>query len=678
MDKLHWLCIAALVLAPLKAAAQVPLADFAKHPQFGEMKISPDGDYLAASAVIDGKSVLSLIHLADMKGVNVRPRDEKELADFWWVAPHRVVYTIGEKSGGLDAPSPTGELFAVDADGGSDGEIFGYRMSNGLSTASHIGHGSSTFAFGVLIDPLLGDPGHALIASYPVNGASLGNQRTQSSIGVFPEALRIDLASGKTNPVTTSPLRNASFLTDDNGEVRFAFGEDQDQAMQVWYRAGDGKDWEKVFDETRDHLRVTPMAFDRDGDAVYFSCGGTHGVGGVCLWNVATRKLKPVWSGSDVGVDRLLPAFDDKGVFAIRSMPGRAAITLLHRDAPGAKLLVALMQQFPGEDVEFTSHSRDGRKVVVLVESGSNPGSFYLYDASSHKLQFLVARAPWIKPSQMARVKPIQLKARDGLDLHGYLTSPPGISDAKNLPLVVFVHGGPYFVRDRWRFDPYVQMLASRGYAVLQVNYRGSGGYGYDFVKAGFRQWGGKMQDDVTDATHWAIAQGIADPKRICIFGGSYGGYAALEGAVREPHLYQCAIGYVGVYDLRLMYTRGDVPQFVFGQNYLKMVLGTDEADLWSRSPMARLDRLKAKVMLIVGGQDNRVPPIQGEHLHEALEKRHVAHEWLYRRGEGHGYYDESHVADLFQKVIAFLGNNIGAAKIPAPGEPSAGSNADE
>jgi dipeptidyl aminopeptidase/acylaminoacyl peptidase len=226
----------------------------------------------------------------------------------------------------------------------------------------------------------------------------------------------------------------------------------------------------------------------------------------------------------------------------------------------------------------------------------------------------------------------------------------------------VFVHGGPYGVRDTWEFDPYVQMMATRGYAVLQVNYRGSGNYGHEFRRAGYREWGGKMQDDVTDATRWAIAQGIADPKRVCIFGGSYGGYAALEGAVKEPDLYRCTIGYVGVYDLRLMLTRGDIPQFTSGDNYLKMVLGDDQDQLWDRSPIAHLDRLKAKVMLIVGGQDARVPPMHGENLHSALNKAHVEHEWLYQRTEAHGFYDEKNLEDLFAKVLAFLDHTIGSA----------------
>jgi dipeptidyl aminopeptidase/acylaminoacyl peptidase len=298
----------------------------------------------------------------------------------------------------------------------------------------------------------------------------------------------------------------------------------------------------------------------------------------------------------------------------------------------------------------------------VLVESDTDPGQFFLYDAEARKLTFLLARRPWIKPEQMAPMEPVLLKARDGLPLHGYLTRPPGKSDAKHLPLVVFVHGGPYYIRDAWGYDSDVQALASRGYAVLQVNYRGSGGYGDAFVRAGFRQWGGTMQDDVTDATRWAIAEGIADAGRICIFGGSYGGYAALEGATRETDLYRCAIGYVGVYDLRLMYSRGDIPQSMFGENYLKMVLGEDESILWDRSPIAHLDRLKAKVMLIVGGADRRVPPVQGENLHSALNKAHVEHEWLYQRTEGHGFYDEKHREELLASVMAFLDRNIGAS----------------
>jgi len=234
----------------------------------------------------------------------------------------------------------------------------------------------------------------------------------------------------------------------------------------------------------------------------------------------------------------------------------------------------------------------------------------------------------------------------------------------------VLVHGGPYGIRDAWHFDPEVQLLASRGYAVLQVNYRGSGGYGDAFTRAGYREWGGKMQDDVTDGTRWAIEQGIADPKRTCIVGGSYGGYAAMEGAVKEPDLYKCAVADAGVYDLHLMYSRGDSAQSLFGENFMKMILGEDPAELSARSPIMQLDRLKASVMLIVGGADTRVPAVQGENLHNALLKRKIEHEWIYERTEGHGYYTEAHVTQMYEKILAFLDRQIGTARTSTAASP--------
>ncbi len=666
---LHLIAVAMFASAGFADAAEtaekpVPFADFARHAQFRDIKISPHGDYVAAKAVVDGKAVLSLVHLADMKGVNLRPREAREVADFWWAAPDRVIYTVGDRTGTLEQPAPTGELYAVNADGSGDGTLFGYRVS-APTFSSHIARATSQLAYAVLVDRLPDDPRHALIATYAINGANLGTRRTMSSAGVYPDVVRIDVFTGKTTPVTSAPLRNAAILTDHHGRVRFAYGIDVDQQMKVWYRPEDGE-WTLLLDESREHKRMMPLAFDRKEDKVYFTCGGTRNVGGVCVWDVAKRTFSTLWSGSVSGVESLVPSFDDADRVAIRSMPDRAATTLIDRDAPEAKLLVQLMQQFPGEDVRITSSTPDGSKVVFLVESDVDPGEFFLYDASARKASLLFSRMPWIRPAQMAPMEPVALKARDGLALHGYLTRPPGRPDAKGLPLVVYVHGGPYGIRDEWVFDPTVQLLASRGYAVLQVNFRGSGDYGYDFMHAGFREWGGKMQDDVTDATRWAIAQGIADPKRLCIFGASYGGYAALEDAVKEPDLYRCAIGYVGVYDLRLMYTRGDIPQSMFGESYLKMVLGEDQAVLWDRSPIAHLDRLKAKVMLVVGGEDWRVPPIQGERLHAALDKAHVEHEWLYQRNEGHGFYDEKNREDLFMKVIAFLDRSIGVDKVAA------------
>ncbi|MEP7043241.1 MAG: S9 family peptidase [Dokdonella sp.] len=628
----------ALLSAPV-VQAEVPLADFARVAQFRDIKISPEGDYVAASAVVDGKAVISLIRLDGMKGVNLRPRDLDEVADFWWVAPHRLLYSVSQKTNGLEQPVATGELFAVNADGSNQKMLVGYRAKGDPLISAPI-------------FPVFSDDRRVLVSTQRWNG---------SHDGAYPSAAWLDLSSGAVAPLVTAPMRNAQFVADNRGEARFAYAQGTDQNWRVYYR-DKGGDWETLFDEAKHDFAGFPLRFARDDSSVYFKCSGEHRVEGVCRWDVATRKLSRIWGDDDVEPDELLPTFDGQDAFAIRSTPGRPQTALIDAGASEAKLLSAMSAQFPGEDVRFTSHTRDGRKVIVLVGAANDPGSFYLYDADARKASFLFARMPWIKPETMSKVEPIALKARDGLTLHGYLTRPRGKEVARALPLVVYVHGGPFGIRDTWEFDPVLQALASRGYAVLQVNFRGSGGYGAAFDHAGYREWGGKMQDDVTDATQWAIGQGIADPKRICIFGASYGGYAALEGAVKEPDLYRCAIGYVGVYDLPLMYKRGDIPQSRYGENYLKRVLGEDPAGLWDRSPIAHLDRLRAKVMLIVGGADTRVPPVHGENLHYALEKAHIEHEWLYQRTEGHGFYEQGNRTDLLTKLIAFLDRHIGTA----------------
>lgn len=642
-------------------AAEVPVADFARHPQYLSAKVSPNGEHLAATAVVGGQIVLELITTADMRPHVLRPREGDDIVGYWWVAPDRVMFTEGAHLGGIERPVPTGELFSVKADGSDAALLFGFRAGGSSAnsrTATLIKKQSADMASGELIAPLRDDPLHALIASWEWNGPG----HSASALGAYPEAYRIDLRDGKKTPVTTAPMRNAEFIADHNGAIRFAQGVDADQSRKVWYRDAQGGDWQLLHDQGKRHERFTPLMFDRSNAAVYVICDGANGVGGVCRWDAATRRQDVLWSAADSATIELLPTADGLDAFAIRSMPGRPAVTLLDRNAPEAALLVGMMKQFPGEEIIPTSASHDGRRTVYFAHADVDPGVFYLYDADTKKTVELFQMRPWIKPEQMARKEPVALKARDGLGLHGYVTRPPGKESAGQLPMIVLVHGGPYGMRDTWSFDPEVQLLASRGYAVLQVNYRGSGGYGDAFTVAGYREWGGRMQDDVTDATRWAIEQGIADPKRICIYGTSYGGYAAMEGVVKEPDLYTCAIADAGVYDLRLMYTRGDTRQTLFGENYLKMVLGGDPAELAARSPITQLDRLKASVMLIVGGADTRVPAVQGENLHNALLQRKIDHEWIYERTEGHGFYAEAHVTQMFEKMLAFLDRQIGAA----------------
>jgi dipeptidyl aminopeptidase/acylaminoacyl peptidase len=633
-------------------AATVPLADLARHVQYDKVKISGDGHYLAATTVVGGKPMLALVDLVNHKGQMIKPREGNQVVDFWWVNSHRVLYTEGTKVSGFDRPFATGEIFGVNADGTGAQILFGYRAGD-TRKDTHIQQPQSERASARLIDTLRnGDGNHVMIGV---------EQWDSGADGAFTQIEVMDVNNGTKHSVGTAPVKKASIVADNHGVARFAVGADSHAYPVVYYREGDGQPWELLFQGTGQRAVPEPATFNRDDSLVYMWCPEKGAVSALCPWDVATRTMKaPVWSSDVTDSEGLIRSLDRRDVVGVYAMPSTPSASAFVPGSDTMKVITALTKALPGESVRVVSSTDDGAKAVALASSDMDPGTYYLWDKATGKAEPMLQRAEWIKPNQMAQMQPIEFKARDGLTIHGYLSMPPNREQAKHLPMVVMVHGGPFGIRDTWGYDPIVQALATHGYAVLQVNYRGSGGYGGNFEYAGYREWGGKMQDDVTDATHWAVDQGVAMPGHVCIFGGSYGGYAALEGAVKEPDLYRCAIGYVGVYDLAKMYTDGDIADRVMGKAYLRIALGTDPEVLAAHSPINQLDRLKANVMLIVGGQDVRVPPIQGESLHAALSRRGIAHEWLYKSGEGHGFYDEQNSTELYERVTRFLDQNIG------------------
>ncbi|MEO6926220.1 MAG: alpha/beta fold hydrolase, partial [Rhodanobacter sp.] len=541
MNTRRWIAAALLLLCVSVLQAQpVSFANLAKHSEYREARISPNGQYVAATAVVEGgQTVLALITVADKKSSVVRPRDGDDVTGFAWVGPGRLVYTVGQRVGGYDKPLDTGELFAVNGDGSGANMLYGYRkIGVNSNSGSLIQHATAERGSADLIAAIPDDPNHILVAIslWDTTGYELN----------LPVAYRMDARSGDKVKLMTAPMRGARFLADHHGRIRFAFGLANDGSFKVYEHPADGDGWTLMPEFSNN--RSTPLAFSRDDHTVYFKCPAQAAGFGVCSWDVATRKLAVVWSNPKVEDDDLVQGLAKDTIIGVSFMDGRPGLSVFDAQSDDAQALIMLMKQFPGEQVSFTSGTTDGSLSLVMVQADADPGAFYLFDPKAHKLTMLLARMPWIDPAQMARKQPIEFAARDGLKLQGYVTYPPGEETAKHLPMVVVVHGGPYSIRDHWDYDADAQALATRGYAVLQVNYRGSGGYGYAIEKAGWREWGGKMQDDVTDATRWAIAKGIADPTRICIFGASYGGYAALEGAVKEPDLYKCTIGYVGVY----------------------------------------------------------------------------------------------------------------------------------
>lgn len=639
---------AALFSAPALAAPP-PIADFLRRPEADDVRISPGGRYLAMTVPLaSGKTGLVIIDRKNLKlTASLRGREQDDIADFVWVNDTRVVASMAQRMGGRDRPEPTGELYGVDADGKRSTILFGYRAAE-MSTGTRISKRKAKRATGLFVSRLPDDDKRILIASYD----------WISPEGDTPEYGSLDVYSGRFTRLGVVPLRNALIIADHAGEARLAFADDVDLKRKVMLRSASSNEWKPFAVVGAEDAIVTPLAFARDNRHFYATFSEPQGPDG--LYRVdsqqATREL--LYRGAADPED-LIGNRHSNDFFAVATADGVDGSHIFDPESPDARLLRAVKASFKGQQALILNFTRDGKTALVQVYSDRNPGDFFLFDIDKMAADHVTSPRHWIDPEQMGSTRPIRFKARDGLEIHGYLTVPNG-SSGKNLPLVVNPHGGPFGVRDNWAFDEEVQLLASRGYAVLRVNFRGSGGYGSAFEAAGYRQWGGTMQDDLTDATHWAIEQGHADPQRICIFGASYGAFAALQGAIKEPDLYQCAVGYVGVYDLRLMHTRGDIPDSTSGKNFLARTLGSDGTTLWANSPVSRLERLKAKVMIVAGGKDERTPPIHSERLRDELVKRNIEHIWMYKPNEGHGFYAQENLLDLYTQMLALFDETIG------------------
>ena len=319
---------------------------------------------------------------------------------------------------------------------------------------------------------------------------------------------------------------------------------------------------------------------------------------------------------------------------------------------------------FPGEIVRPVTWSKDRNKVVLSVSSSSNPGDFYYFDKENMILTFLWDSSPWIDRAKLAKKTPIKYTARDGLVIHGYLTIPLGTS-GKNLPMVVHPHGGPN-VRDTIGYDTYVQFLASRGYAVFQPNFRGSTGYGaYHYISAN-KQFGKTMQDDITDGVNYLIDQGVADPDRIAIFGGSYGGYATMAGLTFTPDLYAAGINFVGVVDLELLQEDSNRNSRRFGGFYDELRLEWGDPDdpedmeyIIETSPLRQAHKIKSPVLIIHGAQDNNVRLVHARKLADKLDSLGKEYEWYVEPYEGHGFSGEQSTLNMFGKVEEFLAKHL-------------------
>lgn len=649
------MALIAMGLAAGQATA-VDLDRYLKREAFADIKISPDGTYFAATVPMEDRTALAILRRSDSKVVgSFVPPAKNHANEFHWVNNNRVLIGLAEKFGALDEPRLTGELFAINADGGRGELLVGYRVEgNGPGTRIQPKKVEAVAAF--LFDDLPQDDRNVLVSIWPF------------STDPYTRVDRLDVQSGRRQTVAQSPVRRAEFVSDNHGQVRFAHGAGIDNVNKLYYREGSGDNWKLVNDEAVNGRIEKAIGFSADGTLAYLTSEQDTGPDAIVSWDPATGKRSPVLRDPKVDPARIIHRPGTAVPVGALYLGDTPRTRFFDETSADARLYRSLEAAFGGDAVFVTSSTRDGKQLLIEAWSGQNPGDFYIFNTETKKADHVISRSSWVQADKAAKVLPVALKARDGLELAGFLTVPAGKGGTR-LPMVVMPHGGPFGVFDDGSYATETQLLAAAGYAVLQVNYRGSGNYGRAFQSAGARQWGGTMQDDLADATRWAIAAGHADPARVCIYGASYGAYAALMGVAREPGMYKCAAGYVGVYDLPMMFTAGDIQRSGSGETYLKEWLG-DPKTLAAVSPVNLAAQIKVPVFLAAGGEDERAPIRHTRRMEEALKKAGVPVESLYYPTEGHGFYTDPHRREYYSKLLAFLSRSLGGETANAAPEP--------
>lgn len=626
--------VLALLLPFAAQSAEVPVGDFFKDAGFSSVSLSPTGEYITVSVPQGDRTVLAAFRVADMKLVNKWDYGEKKhIEEVMWVNDERFLLFVSIKLGRFDQRVGVPDVYASNVDGKQRADL------PNLSTYE-------------LVDPLWDDERNILV------------QRSVESAFLS----RFDVYTGQVRTVATAPLRSGSFLLDHEGKVRYAFGRDRNFGFVTLRREEDS--WRTLHKSDARGAFRRPVAFTADNKRVLFELSDAGEPERMALVDPETQDEVRLASNANVDGYQYLFSSDRKDLLAIRYMDGVPNYVFTNRDHPESKIYAGLINAFPEHAVSFDGISRDGRLILFRAHSDIDPGSYYLFDRETGQARFLLSEREWIKPEQMSPVLPITVTARDGKKLHGYLTIPKH-SDGKNLPLILNPHGGPHGPRDVWGFNPEVQFLANRGYAVLQINFRGSGGYGNAFLLEGYRNWGTTMIDDMTDAVDWVIAEGVADKDRVCTYGASYGGYAALQSVVRERGKYKCTIGYVGVYSLPLFTKDGDIPDSESGRDYLKRVVPESLADQHAQSPAFNVDKIDVPVMLVHGAKDERVPMSHYNLLKRRLEEAGRPPEvTIVESKEGHGFYDYDNNVRLYTKMEAFLDKHIGEKRTTASANP--------
>ena len=627
------LLLALSLLLPFSALAQknaqvksalpplVPLKDFFRNPVKTSYSLSPNGEYLAFMQSWETRLNIFVEKIGTGQATRVTSAKARDIAGYAWKGDNRIVYV--QDTGGDE----NFRLYAVSIDGSNPKDLTPFEKVRAQ-----------------IIDRLEQNPNEILVSL---------NKREPRVFDVY----RINVNTGEMQMIAENPGNYTGWATDWDGKLRIAVTTDGVNSTLMFRNNETDKFAPLVttsFKET-----ISPLLFTADNRQLYVATNIGRDKTAIVKYDPETKKeLEKIYEHPEVDVTNLLSSRKRRVITGVSFTTDKTQYYFI--DKQRADLQKDLERRLPGYEVRVAGFNDDEDKCLVRTFTDRSRGAYYFYDLKSKDFRKLADVSPWLNDQDMAPMKPIKYQSRDGLTIHGYLTLPKGVP-ARNLPVVVNPHGGPWY-RDQWGYNPEVQFLANRGYAVLQVNFRGSIGYGRKFWEASFKQWGKAMQDDITDGVQWLIKQGIADPKRIGIYGGSYGGYATLAGLVFTPDLYAAGVDYVGVSNL-FTFMKSIPP---YWKPYLEMIyemVGHPEKEkdlLTAASPVFHSDKIKVPLLIAQGANDPRVNKAESDQMVEALKKRGIEVPYIVKANEGHGFANEENRFDFYRAMEEFLGKHLG------------------
>lgn len=624
-----WSILLLLVASPAmgQPAARIAIEDFAALPIFRAPILSPDGRQIAARAKINGAHKLAIL---DSDNPSSKPRlfelGDLPISAIHWAGNKRLLVEVVGTASLFGVQLPTGRMIVIDLPSGA--ARVADRMSRGI------------YGGDVLYVDRSG--AWAIVAS-------------QNGLYTTPSLKRIDLATGDAKVIEKSKPNVWEWFVDGQGVVRGGVAYDE-RRWTLWYRSVAGEAFRTLkgkFAKDEDSA-VDRFIFSRDGDKGTIVTNERNGKFGVYRYSFSNGQVgETIFEDASVDVSEVKVDPATQEISGIRYHDDRWKTFWID---PKLKLLQARVDRaLPDSDNQIIGDPATDARMLVLSSSASNPGTYFLFDQTKATMGAVMQRYERINRDQLAQVKAVRYRARDGLEIRGYLTTPHG-STGKNMPLIMLPHGGP-FVRDEWTYDPLVQFLANRGYAVFQPQFRGSTGLGKEFVERGYGQWGRAMQDDLDDGLDWLVSAGKIDARRVCIVGASYGGYAALWGAIRNPERYRCAASIAGVTDLeaQLKKNRKSFSATRYFKEWRTMVKGDDRFDLRSVSPLMQAGRLKVPVLIAHGAKDQTVAVEQGLQMVKALTASKADVTSIFYKDGEHDFSSSEDLADFLRRLEAFL-----------------------